>query len=162
MRLLQTCFCFFGIKTEFIDNGIHLTKIRIKDEHFGFDFSDCPDLAQTIAVVVSGLQIPAFFNGLQTLRIKETDRITALKNELKKINTEVEILNNNSIKIVPAGLVVPQAPISTYEDHRMALAFAAFAMVLSSITIEHPNVTQKSYPGFWDDLKKSGFIVKEV
>lgn len=160
--IVADIFTFFGIKTEYIDNGIHLTKSRIKDEHFGFDFSDCPDLAQTVAVVVGGLNIPSFFNGLHTLRIKETDRITALKNELKKINIEVEILNDNSIKINPGSKLTVPDTISTYEDHRMALAFAAFAMVLDAITIEHPEVVQKSYPDFWNDLKKNGFVIKEI
>lgn len=160
--IVADVFTFFGVKTSYIDNGIHLTKSPIKDEHFGFDFSDCPDLAQTAAVTVSALQIPAFFNGLHTLRIKETDRIAALKNELKKINVEVEILNDNSIKIIPnSELHTPTSSISTYEDHRMALAFAALAMKLDNIIIEHPDVVQKSYPDFWNDLKKTGFIIEE-
>lgn len=160
--IVADLFTFFGIKTEYTDDGIHLTKSPVKDEHFGFDFSDCPDLAQTVAVVVGAMQIPTFFNGLHTLKIKETDRITALKNELKKINVEVEILNDHSIKIIPASLLQPTLPISTYEDHRMALAFAALAMVLDSITIEHPDVVQKSYPDFWNDLKKMGFTLTEI
>jgi len=160
--IVADIFTFFGIKTAYTDDGIHLKKSPIKDEHFGFDFSDCPDLAQTVAVVVSVLQIPAFFNGLHTLRIKETDRITALKNELKKINVEVVILNDHSLKIIlPTQVHTPNAPIATYEDHRMALAFAAIAMKLDYVIIEHPDVIQKSYPGFWNDLKKTGFLIEE-
>lgn len=161
--IVADIFTFFGIKTEYTDDGIHLTKARIKDEHFGFDFSDCPDLAQTVAVVVSALQIPAFFNGLHTLRIKETDRIMALKNELKKINVEVEILNDNSLKINRSEALTPRpTSFATYEDHRMAMAFAALAMVSDTITIEHPDVVQKSYPDFWNDLKKTGFVVEQI
>ncbi|MGQ0828573.1 MAG: 3-phosphoshikimate 1-carboxyvinyltransferase [Bacteroidota bacterium] len=161
--IVADLFTFFGIKTTYADGEIHLTKSPVKDEHFGFDFSDCPDLAQTVAVTVSALQIPAFFNGLHTLRIKETDRMTALKNELKKINVEVEILNDNSLKIIPnSELHAAASPISTYEDHRMALSFAALAMKLHNIIIEHPDVVQKSYPDFWNDLKKAGFIIEEI
>lgn len=158
--ILAEVFTFFGVKTEYISDGIRITKNRIKDEHFGFDFSDCPDIAQTVAVVVSALSIPALFNGLHTLRIKETDRIQALKNELKKIGTEIDILNDNSVKISPQP--IPQLPVtfSTYEDHRMAMAFSALALKLNEITIEHPEVVNKSYPNFWNDLKSLGFVVK--
>ncbi len=160
--ILADVFTFFGIKTEYIADGIRITKNRIKDEHFGFDFSDCPDLAQTVAVVVSALNIPALFNGLHTLKIKETDRVEALKTELKKFGTEVEILNDNSIKINSLTTSNKQPiTISTYEDHRMAMAFSAFAMKLDSITIEQPDVVKKSYPNFWNDLKSVGFIIKE-
>ncbi len=168
--IVADVFSFFGIKTEYVAGGIRITKHRVKDEHFGFDFSDCPDIAQTISVVVSAMNIPALFNGLHTLRIKETDRIEALKIELKKLGTEVEILNDNSIKINSSATNnSPKASegntsvtISTYEDHRMAMAFAAFAMKVDTINIEHPDVVKKSYPGFWNDLKSIGFIVKEV
>lgn len=159
--ILADVFTFFGVKTEFISGGIRITKNRIKDEHFGFDFSDCPDLAQTVAVVVSGLNIPSLFNGLHTLRIKETDRIEALKTELKKIGTEVEILNDNSIKITPSSVIGLPTSISTYDDHRMAMAFSALAMKLDSITIENPEVVKKSYPNFWNDLKSLGFLIVE-
>jgi 3-phosphoshikimate 1-carboxyvinyltransferase len=161
--IVANLFSFFGIKTEFIADGIRITKNRIKDEHFGFDFSDCPDIAQTIAVVVSALNIPSLFNGLNTLRIKETDRIEAMKVELKKIGTEVEILNGNSVKINSQTINCEvSVNISTYEDHRMAMAFSALAMKLNSISIEDPEVVKKSYPNFWQDLKNIGFEVIEV
>ena len=166
--ILADVFTFFGVKTEYLTDGIRITKNRIKDEHFGFDFSDCPDIAQTVAVVVSALKIPALFNGLHTLRIKETDRIEALKVELKKVGTEVEILNDNSIKIIPPKVVTLSGvegqqltTIQTYEDHRMAMAFSALAMKLNEITIEDPEVVKKSYPNFWNDLKSLGFEIKE-
>ncbi|MGZ4033441.1 MAG: 3-phosphoshikimate 1-carboxyvinyltransferase [Bacteroidia bacterium] len=161
--IVADIFTFFGIRTEYIPDGIRITKQRVKDEHFGFDFSDCPDLAQTVAVVAAALQIPAMFNGLHTLRIKETDRIEALKNELKKLNTEVEMLDDNSIKIIPSarGIKSPQ-PIQTYDDHRMAMAFAAVAMKSDFLIIEQPDVVKKSYPDFWNDLKSVGFIVEEI
>jgi 3-phosphoshikimate 1-carboxyvinyltransferase len=160
--IVADVYSFFGVKTEYIADGIRLTKIRVKDEHFGFDFSDCPDIAQTVAVTTAALQIPSFMNGLQTLRIKETDRILALKNELKKIGVEVEILNDNSMKIIPpSGLQQPDS-IQTYDDHRMAMSLASLAMKFDSITIEHPEVVKKSYPAFWDDLRMLGFVVEEI
>ncbi|MCW3084268.1 MAG: 3-phosphoshikimate 1-carboxyvinyltransferase [Bacteroidetes bacterium] len=160
--IVADVFTFFGVKTEYIPDGIRITRTRIKDEHFGFDFSDCPDLAQTAALVTAGLQIPAFFNGLHTLRIKETDRIVALKNELSKIGVEVEILNDNSIKIKPEGAALRPEVIHTYDDHRMAMSFAALAMKVDHVTIEHPEVVKKSYPGFWNDLEKIGFTIEEI
>lgn len=160
--ILADLFTFFGVQTEYIENGVKLTKNKVKEEHFGFDFSDCPDIAQTIAVVVSQLKMSALFNGLHTLRIKETDRITALKNELKKIGTSVEILNDNSITLKPDNETTTPIQISTYEDHRMAMAFAAAAMTNNSITIKNPEVVNKSYPDFWNDLKKTGFLIEEV
>ncbi|OFY84964.1 MAG: 3-phosphoshikimate 1-carboxyvinyltransferase [Bacteroidetes bacterium RIFCSPLOWO2_12_FULL_35_15] len=160
--IVENIFPFFGVKTEYTDEGVRLTKIRVKDEHFGFDFSDCPDLAQTIAVVASALKIPAFFNGLHTLRIKETDRIQALKNELHKFGVEIEIVSDNAIKINPSAFCNTDSAIKTYEDHRMAMAFATLAMQVDSIIIEDPSVVKKSYPDFWTDLKSLGFVVEEI
>lgn len=159
--IIADVFTFFGVKTEYLDNAIRLTKMRIKDEYFGFDFSDCPDVAQTVAVVSSALQIPSFFNGLHTLRIKETDRIVALQQELRKFGVEVKILNDNTIRIECEGLKESNEAIHTYEDHRMAMAFAAMALKFPSVIIEQPEVVKKSYPGFWDDLKRLGFVVEE-
>lgn len=159
--IVADLFTFFGIKTEYISGGIRITKNRFKDEHFGFDFSDCPDIAQTIAVVVSALNIPALFNGLNTLRIKETDRIEALKIELNKIGTSVEILNDTSVKITPQTVdFKTSVTISTYDDHRMAMAFSALALKLDSVSIADPEVVKKSYPNFWTDLKSVGFELK--
>jgi len=160
--IVADVFTFFGVKTEYIENGIRLTKMRVKDELFGFDFSDCPDIAQTVAVTAGILQIPCFFNGLQTLKIKETDRLLALKKEMQKIGIEIEIVSDNTIKILPSTILHQPASISTYDDHRMAMAFASLAMKFEFIIIEQPDVVKKSYPGFWNDLRKVGFIVEEV
>lgn len=160
--IIADVFTFFGVKTEYIEDGIRITKMKVKDELFGFDFSDCPDIAQTVAVTAGAMQIPTFFNGLQTLRIKETDRLTALKNEMKKMGINVEIVNDNTIKIPPSENLQQPSSISTYDDHRMAMAFTSLALKFDSIVIEHTDVVKKSYPGFWDDLKKVGFVVEEV
>lgn len=160
--IVAELFNFFNVNTTYATDGIHLKKKEVKNEHFGFDFSDCPDIAQTIAVVTALLKIPSFFNGLHTLRIKETDRVSALKNELAKVGAHVEVLDDYSMEITAPELYPPTAPIKTYEDHRMAMAFAAFAMKYDSVFIEHPDVVKKSYPGFWQDLKNAGFTIKEL
>lgn len=165
--MVAQLFNFFNIQTTYSQDTIQLTKTKTKVEtqQFGFDFSDCPDLAQTVAVVVGLLNIPAFFTGLHTLRIKETDRVIALKNELEKIGVNVEIVNDECIEINTS--LIPVTPssncyIKTYEDHRMAMAFSALAIKFNSILIEEPNVVKKSYPYFWNDLKKVGFKIEEV
>ncbi len=155
-------FEFFGVHTEFIEGGIKLRKEKVNAENFAYNFSDCPDIAQTLAVVVAALGIPSLFNGLETLTIKETNRLLALKNELAKMNTEVKIAKDSIIEITPAvqGLV-PSAPIQTYEDHRMAMSFAVLAILGKAVEIEDPGVVKKSYPNFWKDLKSVGFVVEE-
>lgn len=159
-------FTFLGVKTTYGDNEIHLSKIRSNIQQFTFDFSDCPDLAQTVAVTVSALGIVSLFNGLSTLKIKETDRINALKNELEKLNTEVRIISDGSIQIIStnssSNSLSSETIIDTYGDHRMALAFSALAMLRDDIQIQHPEVVSKSYPDFWEDLKSIGFEIKEL
>ncbi len=160
--MVADMFTFFGIKSEFLEEGIRLTKINLKEEHFGFDFSDCPDLVQTCAVVICALNISGFFNGVHNLRIKETDRLTALQNELTKLGVVVEIENDTSMKLTPPSKLHQPKLINTYDDHRMAMAFAPLAMVLDSISIEQPDVVKKSYRNFWSDLKHLGFVIEDV
>ncbi|HVA98664.1 MAG TPA: 3-phosphoshikimate 1-carboxyvinyltransferase [Bacteroidia bacterium] len=158
-------FSFFGVKTTFIENGIYLTKMKAKEEHFGFDFSDCPDIVQTVAVTASALKITFLLNGLSTLKIKETDRIQALINEFKKIDiiAKEALPNTLEVRAIPEKINSETVPcFATYEDHRMAMAFSAFAFVYDKIKIEHPEVVIKSYPNFWNDLKAMKFEVKEI
>jgi 3-phosphoshikimate 1-carboxyvinyltransferase len=155
-------FEFFGVRTEYIEGGIRLSKEKVNAENFAYNFSDCPDIAQTLAVVVSALGIPSLFTGLETLTIKETNRLEALKNELGKMRSAVEILGDSIIDIRPAAAgAVPSLPIATYEDHRMAMAFAPLAMLGAPVLIENPEVVVKSYPNFWKDLQATGFLVEE-
>lgn len=129
-----------------------------------YNFINEPDLAQTFVVVCVLLNIPFRFTGLQSLKIKETDRIEALKTELRKLgylltDSNDSILEWNGERCEPEADPV----IATYEDHRMAMAFAPAALVLpQGITIADPGVVTKSYPTFWDNLRKEGFTVKEV
>ena len=133
---------------------------------FEWDFLPCPDLAQTLAVVCGGLGVQGLFTGLETLRIKETDRIAALQSELAKVHTHLMKLPGRFSKksdkeyyMIEGRSAVQDTPLfHTYEDHRMAMAFAPLAM-LGEIKIEHPGVVEKSYPAFWEDIQKLGFRV---
>ncbi len=144
-----------GVKSTFTPNGVLLTKIRAQ-QTLNWDFTNCPDLAQTVAVVCVAKGIEATFTGIESLKIKETDRILALQNELKKFGgTLTEVVTNTAYKVAGSGFEFGSADISiaTYDDHRMAMAFAPLAM-LTDVTIEEPHVVVKSYPSFWDDLSK--------
>jgi 3-phosphoshikimate 1-carboxyvinyltransferase len=145
-----------GVKSTFTTEGVLLTKIPA-DEKLSWDFTNCPDLAQTVAVTCAAKGIEATFTGIESLKIKETDRVLALQNELKKFGGDlVEVEKNTTYKVLSDQQVTSsQSPITifTYDDHRMAMAFAPLAMLMD-VTIEEPNVVVKSYPSFWTDLQK--------
>ena len=148
-----------GIKTLYEKDGVRLQKTSSKRSPFKYDFTPCPDLAQTMAVLCAALGVEAHMTGLHSLKIKETDRLTALKIELAKFGAEVEIINDNALHIPITELHAPTEPLQTYHDHRMAMAFAPLAL-LFPITINSPEVVQKSYPSFWEDMEKMGFRLK--
>lgn len=144
-----------GIKTTFTEEGITLTKMAPEGELLT-DFTMCPDLAQTLVTTCAILKRPFHFAGLQSLKIKETDRIVALQNELAKLGRRVEA--NDREMWYDGNETAPEAhpAIATYDDHRMAMAFAPCAFSCKHLEIEHPEVVAKSYPAFWDDLKAIG------
>ncbi|MBX2841786.1 MAG: 3-phosphoshikimate 1-carboxyvinyltransferase [Flammeovirgaceae bacterium] len=144
-----------GVKSTFDETGVLLTKIA-KENSFEFDFTHCPDLAQTVAVICAATKTPARMKGLESLRIKETDRIAAIETELKKVGHHVKVIGDSEIIISPAETIMNQPTIDTYEDHRMAMAFAPLGL-LGEVTIEEPSVVNKSYPVYWDHLKVAGF-----
>jgi len=155
----------FKIKTTFNKKGVRLTKYKTKKlvPLFEWDFIKCPDLAQTLAVVCGGLGIQGLFSGLETLRIKETDRIAALQTELAKVQVYLSPLpkrfspkSNKEYFMIDGKAVVDNPTFPTYEDHRMAMAIAPLAM-LGSIHVEEAMVVEKSYPLFWEDLQKLKF-----
>jgi 3-phosphoshikimate 1-carboxyvinyltransferase len=156
----------FGIQSTFNETGVHLSKTNAPlPAVFEWDFIRCPDLAQTIAVVCGGLGVQGLFSGLQTLRIKETDRIAALQNELAKVQVYFSELpkrfspkSNKEYFMVEGKAAVDSPTFPTYEDHRMAMAFAPLAQ-FGGISIEEPNVVEKSYPLFWKDISTLGFVV---
>ncbi len=157
----------FGIQSTFNETGVKLTKVD-KDlpPVFEWDFIKCPDLAQTIAVICGGLGVQGLFTGLKTLRIKETDRIAALQTELAKVQVYLSALpkrfspkSDKEYFMVDGKAVVDSNPnFPTYEDHRMAMAFAPLAQ-LGQINVEEPEVVGKSYPMFWKDINKLGFEI---
>ncbi len=151
----------FGIKSNFSKNGIHLTKNNHIVKNFKYDFTNFPDIAQTLSVTCAALNINAELYGLKNLQIKETDRLKALKNELLKIGADAEIIQNSKLKIQNSCLNLNiKDNIKTYYDHRMAMSFAPIAIESGEITIENPEVVKKSYPNFWEDLLSVGFEMK--
>jgi 3-phosphoshikimate 1-carboxyvinyltransferase len=150
----------FGITSQFKDGGVRLKKEAKPVIRKIFDLKECPDLAQTIIVVCAAIGHDATFTGLETLKIKETDRVAALQNELAKMGVKL-IEKGQVYKLDCSEKFVPEnISIKTYEDHRMAMAFAPLALLIPQLEIEDSMVVEKSYPAFWDDLKKAGFIVE--
>lgn len=153
----------FGIETQFGDHEIRLLKSgKPVRPMFEWDFLECPDIAQTLAVVCGGLGVSGLFSGLETLSIKETDRIGALKTELAKVEVSFAKLPMHFSKKQPEktfysleGKASWSTPprFATYGDHRMAMAFAPLGM-FGEIAIENPGVVVKSYPRFWNDLER--------
>lgn len=159
-RVIVDIMALLGVRSEFRTDGLHLSKIKPRTDLLRWDFSNCPDLAQTILPVCAVLNIRGEFTGLESLRIKETDRIEALQNELGKINACLTE-NGNTWSLMPG--IIPsdlRLVIHTYHDHRMAMGFAPLATRMN-ITIETPEVVNKSYPTFWDDMKALNFTIKE-
>ncbi|HEX8563548.1 MAG TPA: 3-phosphoshikimate 1-carboxyvinyltransferase [Flavobacterium sp.] len=149
----------FGVETQQQENTIILEKVQdpnLNTKLFILDLKNTPDLAQTIAVTCFGLGIACHFTGLQTLKIKETDRLAALKAELTKLGATVTV-TSDSLTLEASGQVLPSVSIKTYGDHRMAMAFAPLAIKVP-IIIKNAEVVSKSYPAFWTDLRSIGFI----
>jgi 3-phosphoshikimate 1-carboxyvinyltransferase len=143
-----------GVKSEYTGRGFKLTKIPA-DTSLAWDFTNCPDLAQTVCVVAAAKNIPLTLTGIESLKVKETDRVYALQTELAKIGVSlVEVEENHKYLLTANGEAIKaDTAIHTYDDHRMAMAFAPLALV-SDITIEEPDVVVKSYPSFWKHLAK--------
>ncbi|HLG03886.1 MAG TPA: 3-phosphoshikimate 1-carboxyvinyltransferase [Bacteroidia bacterium] len=155
--LCAMIFPFMGVSSTFEENGVRLTKNGYKPHAFAFDFSDSPDIVQTVGVVAAALKIPTLLCGLNTLRIKETDRVAAMIAELAKIGVHCEEPGEGLLEIKTfKGAVQSPLKITTYDDHRMALSFAPLAIKYPGMIIENPDVVRKSYPGFWEELKKMG------
>ncbi len=153
-------FSTVGIVSTFRSDSVLLQKVPQLKKEVEFDFVNCPDLAQTFAVTCFGLGVGARLTGLQTLRLKETDRIEALHKELVKLGAVVES-GEDFILINPHnGINTELNPvIETYDDHRMAMSFAALTPCFRTLMVQDHNVVAKSYPAFWDDLQSLGFSV---
>ncbi|WP_442787386.1 3-phosphoshikimate 1-carboxyvinyltransferase [Flavobacterium suncheonense] len=149
----------FGVETLFNENStITLSKVKICERStVNLQLNNCPDIAQTIAVTCFGLGIGCDLSGLHTLKIKETDRLEALKNELTKLGAEVAV-TDESLHLKPSRSIRENKTVKTYQDHRMAMAFAPLALKVP-VAIEDAEVVSKSYPDFWNDLKNNGFQI---
>lgn len=152
-----------GVDTVYGDKTVTLKKTGNTVKRLDYDFINQPDLAQTFVVTCALMHVPFRFSGLQSLKIKETDRMAALIKEMRKLGyvlyeTEGSILSWEGERCETAA----GAAIDTYEDHRMAMAFAPACLVMPDIRINNPQVVSKSYPRYWEDLEKAGFIIKEV
>lgn len=150
----------FGVTTEFRNNSVTLCKSSIINHRSSIhlDLSNAPDIAQTIAVTAFGLGLECYLTGLHTLKIKETDRLVALKTELEKFDAEITI-TDSTLHLKSSTYIKSDISVATYNDHRMAMAFAPLALKVP-LVIKDGNVVSKSYPQFWEDLKTLGFNVK--
>lgn len=159
-RIVADIYEKFGVKTSFLEDEIKLEKVETQiPKKMELDLSNSPDLAQTIAVTCFGLGIELMMTGLQTLRIKETDRLQALKNELEKLGGEVSI-TEDSLKLSVFEEIKSNISIDTYNDHRMALAFAPLALKVP-LGIKDAEVVSKSFPEFWENLQQLNFSVED-
>jgi 3-phosphoshikimate 1-carboxyvinyltransferase len=157
---IQHIMTSLGVATEFLPEagGVRLTQVPLAATELlaqPLDFTDCPDLAQTVAVVTAALGVPLRLTGLDSLRIKETDRIAALQNELRKFGADMVEVAPGVFEVQSIGFKVDGQEVATYEDHRMAMAFAPLAM-RGPLTIAEPQVVRKSYPSYWRELAKAG------
>lgn len=155
-------FSLLGVQTHYTKEGVTISKKEITTKKCIYNFVDQPDLAQTFVVTCCLLNIPFHFSGLQSLKIKETDRMEALKNEMRKLGYVLTDKNNSILEWNGERCEPSNEPIHTYEDHRMAMAFAPAALKIGNIEICEPHVVSKSYPDYWKDLKHIGFKMEEL
>ncbi len=155
-----------GVETTFSENGIVIKKVPLTEKlrELKFDFSSCPDIAQTVIVTVAGLGIKGVFTGLRTLRIKESDRILAMYTELAKIKTKLLVKEEGeelTVIVVGKAKWKDRAKFDTYEDHRMAMSLVPLAC-LHPVMIKDPEIVSKSYPGFWKDIESIGIKIEKL
>ncbi len=160
--VITSIFEKLGVRSEFSAQGLHLRQSLDYAHSFKFDFRNNPDMVQTVIPYCIARGIQFHFSGCRTLRIKETDRVLALYRELKKIGVELEFSEDGEY-ISWDGKSTPDwsvpVNIKTYNDHRMAMGFAPLAIKNSHLSIEDPKVVTKSYPSFWEDMRKAGFQI---
>lgn len=149
----------FGVETEFLNDGARIKKSHISHltSHISIDFTNFPDLAQSLTVVAAALDLQIQFSGIENLKLKETDRIAALQTELKKFGKD--FIKEGDYYNLKGQFKKSEQTIETYDDHRMVMAFAPLVLVCGNINIQNPETVKKSYPGFWEDLTKSYLMV---
>ena len=159
--ILVAIYEVLGIETIGERGGLRLKNIEREAKNFEFDFLHYPDLVPAVAVTCAALNIPAKLTGIRNLRIKESDRIHALENELNKMGFIAESNPNEMIIKPTTNRIDLTKPVETYNDHRIAMAFAPLAVIYGEISIMDPDVVKKSYPGFWGELEGLGFTIKQ-
>lgn len=157
-KVLMGIYEQLGVKSMIKNNTLYLKKQALGSKSVKLDLSDAPDIAQTIAVTCYGLGFACDLTGLHTLKIKETDRLFALQNELKKLGATIEITDKSLHLRKRTNPIHPNVLIETYNDHRMAMAFAPLALLVP-MRVQDADVVTKSYPDFWEDLEQSGFLL---
>lgn len=166
--VVKYLFSLLGVRTAFDDTTsgvpttVTLTRHLSRVQHLDFDFINCPDLAQTAVTTCCALDIPFRFTGLASLRIKETDRLQALITELGKLGYRLHSEGDTTLVWDGTRGDATMEAIDTYEDHRMALAFAPLAVKFPGLKINNPEVVSKSYPHFWRDLEAAGFVIHQT
>lgn len=159
--VLKSLYTFFGVYSSFEEDVLYIEKKHAPEKAvFEADLTHAPDIAQTLAVTCFGLGLGCELTGLHTLKIKETDRLEALKTELTKLGATVEV-TEKSLHLSSSKTILPNVAVDTYKDHRMAMSFAPLA-VKTPLIINDARVVAKSYPDFWEDLKKMGFVFNEI
>ena len=159
-RVIADIMFNLGVASHFEYGKVKLLQRKENEESLELDFRNCPDLAQTVLAAAAVLGVKLYMTGLESLKIKETDRIEAMKNELAKIGATL-MEEKNKWVLSPSDSLPDAIEVDTYEDHRMAMAFAPLCQVMD-VTIDDPDVVNKSYPGFWDELRKLGIKIEEV
>lgn len=159
-RVIADIMFKFGVASHFESGKVKLIKKAEKKNSLEIDFKNCPDLAQTVmaAAAVSGVSMK--MTGLESLKIKETDRVAAMQTELKKVGAVLSEENNEWV-LTPSESIPDSIEVDTYEDHRMAMAFAPLSQMMEVI-IDDPEVVNKSYPGYWDEIRKLGITIQEL
>jgi 3-phosphoshikimate 1-carboxyvinyltransferase len=162
--VLPEIFSNLGVGSSFTSEGLQIEKSgKPAIREFNYDFTNCPDLAQAVIVTSAALGIKGHFTGLKTLRVKETDRIEALRKELTKLGYRIDVAADEIF--LPGGkpaIISSYQPIviHCYDDHRMAMSFAPLALMHDKICLDEPEVIRKSYPGYWTDIAQVGLVLK--
>ncbi len=154
----------FGVKVSYLKKGIKLRK-EIPDnpyQQFDYNFFECPDLVQTFVPIVAQRQLPTIFSGIKSLKIKETDRVEALKIEIAKFGIDLLPFDEESFELKSQDFHSTDLPIETYGDHRMAMSFAGLSLKQNFLVINNAEVVNKSFPKFWEALDKIGFKIEEL
>lgn len=160
-RLVAKIFEKLGIESKWFNGDVHLHNTGVVAKHIDIDLHGQPDLAPALAVACAGLQISATISGLETLVIKESNRLESIKSELKKLGYICQIEANNTLQIIVGRTEQTSNVIDTYNDHRIAMAMAMLSLTNGPLLINNPEVVRKSYPEFWTDLTSAGFIIDQ-